>query len=179
MSIALRRLALSIAASARDPARNVVVVHGLRPGAGASTLTTLAAAALNDDGIAVHVLDRSSMLTDGPPEGFTLIDAGAILDGRGPTVQERWRPRIAGVVVVMRANVDTWADANEARALLDVLELPLIGFAWREQTERGLNETMRRRVGVVAQWGRTLRAWLARQLLQPTSTTTTASKVVP
>jgi hypothetical protein len=133
MSTALRRLGLAMQRAARDSGRPVVVVCGLRPQAGVTSLVEGLRRALTEEGEAVAVLG-SAALASAPRldagAGLTLVDGGAVLVGRGPAIDPGWRPALAGVVVVVCAERDVASDADEAAALLAALELPVLGVVW-------------------------------------------------
>lgn len=133
MSTAVRRLGLAVQRAARDSARPVVILLGLRPGAGITTLAGALRRVLVAEGHQVRLLE-GDVMTIAPAlhddDAITIIDGGAALAGRGPVLDAGWRPLLAGVVVVVCAERDVGADADEAAALLDALELPVIGVVW-------------------------------------------------
>jgi hypothetical protein len=133
VSTAVRRLGLAVHRAVRDSSRPVVVLFGLRPGAGVTSLAVALRRTLVAEGHTVRVVDGDVLAMAPALDGgaaMTIVDGGAVLSGRGPGLDPRWRPLLAGVVVVVCAERDVAADADETAALLAAMELPVIGVVW-------------------------------------------------
>jgi hypothetical protein len=146
VSTGTRRLALQCRVLARAVGRPALLVCGLRPGAGVSSVVEAAGAGLRREQTTVTTLSAQVLEVAPPPLAaeVVLVDGGPLLPGGGPLLDAAWRPLIAGVVLVVVADEDRLADLDEARALLQVLELPTLAVVFNERTRVPLGVLLKR-----------------------------------